>query len=164
MLAFRLSSLYVHRFVYEFIATQPNTVPTHSISPAAVILCRASVRYIDVICMHSAMLNDDTSSHRCVLAELCWPETSRLTFRWTARQSVIPTPHHFLLLVPHTIVLPQSMHRPVPARKAKGLLPKKNPSILVPHRSHFQLPERMESRPLWSRERAVGYTRLRRTA
>jgi hypothetical protein len=44
-----------------------STVPANSISAAAVILCKASVHYIDVICMHSAMLNDDTSSHRCVL-------------------------------------------------------------------------------------------------
>jgi hypothetical protein len=46
-----------------------STVPANSISAAAVTLSKDSVHYIDVICMHSAMLNNDTSSHPYVVME-----------------------------------------------------------------------------------------------
>ena len=119
---------------------------------------RSSASYIDVICMHSAMLNDDTLSHRCVLTKgvlACdWPsDLSPL-----ARQSVVPIPHNFLLLVPYTTALYRSMPRPVPTLKAKGLLPKEIPPILVLRCLLLQFPECMGSRSLWCGERAVAYT------
>jgi len=57
----------IHRFVRVRSITTPNPNSPHSIGAIAAILCKASVRYIDVICMPSAMLNVDTLSHRCVL-------------------------------------------------------------------------------------------------
>jgi len=117
--------------------------------------------YIDVICMHSAMLNDDTSSHRCVLMGRVLASDRPLTFRWLARQHVVPIPHYFLPPLPHAITLPQSMHRPVPACNAEGLLPEENPQILVLHGPPLQLPERMGSRSLRPCERTITYTRLR---
>ena len=118
--------------------------------------------YIDVICMHSAMLNDDISSHRCVLMGHVLASDLPLTFRWLARQHVVPIPHYFLPPVPHPITLPQSMHRPVPACNAEGLLPEENPPILVSHGPPLQLPERMGPRSLRPRERTIAYTGLRR--
>jgi len=62
--------LVTYRFVCKsrFQTTQ-SQVPVRTISVVAAIFHKNSVHYIDVICMHSAMLNDDTSLHRCVARE-----------------------------------------------------------------------------------------------
>ena len=114
--------------------------------------------------MHFAMLNDDTLLHRCVLVDCALAYDLPPDPPLLARQSVVPIPYHFLLLVPDAITLPHSMHRPVPAFKAEGFLPEANPPILVLRGPLLQLPERMGSRSLWCRERTVAYTRLRRAA
>lgn len=57
-------------------SNQPQQSPSSvDQSRRRVILHKASVRYIDVICMHSAMLNDDTLLHRYVVDSVRQPVT-----------------------------------------------------------------------------------------
>ena len=150
---------YDHRFVCESIGNQPK----HSPSPLDQC-CRgdplqrlSSLHRCDMHALRHAQQRHIIASVRGqgMCARL---RTNRLTFLWLARQSVVPIPHHFLLPVPHTVALPQSMHRPVPARKAEGISPQENPPVLVLHGPLLQFSEHMGPRSLWCRERTVAYT------